>query len=153
MKRWSVISTCLVLLTSSAGLAEPAQHKPDFSGTWVLDASSTGLNALGSVRATALVQKQTASQLTVESRAGDRPETATYDLSGNESLHKLPGGLEVKSKTTWEGPSLVTRSARASGEQMTAIRSLSADGKVMTLELTTTTGRGDAKQKLVYRKQ
>jgi hypothetical protein len=54
------------------------------------------------------------------------------------------------------GATLVTTSAMATGGmnvEQSDVRSLSADGKVMTIDVTRNTARGDVRQKLVYNKQ
>jgi len=151
----------LVLGLLIPGLAA-AQAKPDFSGTWALDVakSDMGMGRAGraatAMRTVTLVLRQTKTQLSIERRAGDRPETAVYKLDGSESVNQLPNGGEVKSTTTWAGATLVTKSVTVIGGvtvETNDVRSLSADGKVMTLDNTRHTGRGEVKQKLVYNKQ
>ena len=51
---------------------------------------------------------------------------------------------------------LLTMSIMSTGEGTTEIsdvRSLSADGKVMTIDVTRKTDRGDVKQKLIYNRE
>jgi hypothetical protein len=103
-----------------------------------------------------LVIRQTPATLAIDRKAGERTETATFKLDGSESVNKAPGGQDVKSTSRWSGSTLVTKSTM-SREGMTSevsdVRSLSANGKVMTLDVTRKTARGDVKQKLIYNRQ
>ena len=159
MKRFIVFALFLSVFMSGPAIA---QLKPDFSGTWVLDLakSDMGMGRVGAAapgaRTVTLVITQTAARLSVERRSGPRPETAIYNLDGSESVNKLPSGNEVKSATKWVGATLATKSAMAIGDmrvETSDVRSLSADGKVMTIEVNRSTARGDVKQRLVFHKQ
>jgi hypothetical protein len=136
-----------------------AQAEPDFSGTWALDAAKSDMGmgrAATAMRTVTLVIRQTKTRVFIERRTGDRPEIAVYNLDGSESVNQLPNGGEVKSTTTWAGATLVTKSVMATGGvtvETSDVRSLSANGKVMTLDGTRHTGRGEVKQKLIYNKQ
>ena len=156
MMRRVVLALVLALLIPRLAAG---QAKPDFSGTWALDAAKSDMGmgraatAMGTV---ILVIRQTKTRVFIERRAGDRPETAVYKLDGSESVNQLPNGGEVKSTTTWAGATLVTKSVMATGGvtvETHDVRSLSANGKVMTLDGTRHTGRGEVKQKLVYNRE
>jgi hypothetical protein len=158
MKRLLVFSLFLAVIVASMAVAQP---KPDFTGTWVLDPAKSDMgmgraDAAPGARTVTLAIKQTAAQLSVERKVGDRAETAVYKLDGSESVNKLPSGSDVKSTTKWVGATLVTKSVMAMGDanvETNDVRSLGADGKVMTIDVTRQTPRGEVKQKLVYNKQ
>jgi hypothetical protein len=162
MKHAAVIIICIILAFSGSAFA---LGKPDFTGTWTLDAiksdmGQAGLNAMaarGKGRKVTLVIKQTPAILTSESVLDGRVvETAIFKLDGSESVNKSPSGQDIKSTYRWSGSTLVTKSIMVMKEgtsEMSAVRSLSADGKVMTIDLTRKTPRGDVKQKLIYNKQ
>jgi hypothetical protein len=159
MKRLLVFSLFLALFISGVAVAQP---KPDFSGTWVLDPAKSDMGmartgaAAPAARTVTLVIKQTAAQLSVERHVGDRAETAVFKLDGSESVNKAPSGSDIKSTTKWVGTTLVTKSMMMVGEanvESNDVRSLSADGKVMTIDVTRQTPRGEVKQKLLYNKQ
>jgi hypothetical protein len=134
-----------------------AQGRPDFSGTWVLDAAKSdmggGQRPRGSVT---IVVKQTSGSLSIERNVGSRPETAVLKLDGSESVNRLPSGAEKKSRARWTGSTL-TSDGVANTQGGTAktqeVWSLSADGKVMTLDVTLQSSTGEKKQKLVYNRQ
>ncbi len=102
---------------------------------------------------------QTDKQL-VETRStpnGDR--VSTYNLDGTESVNSTGRG-ESKSKAHWDGSSLVietTSTFNGQNGEMTItskeVRTLSADGKMMTVTATRTTPNGETTTKRVYDKQ
>ncbi len=157
MKRVIFVTTLAVfILTHHAS----ALGTPDFSGTWVLDSvsdmgagSGAGNFAKGKV---SIVIRQTKTTFSVDRKAGDRIETAVHKLDGSESVNKLPSGKEKKSTSAWVGATLVIKSMTDMGEMKvpsTELFSLSPDGKVMTVESTIQTPRGETKRKLTYNKQ
>jgi hypothetical protein len=138
-----------------------AQGKPDFSGTWTLDTAKSDMgqgraSAQAPTRTVTVVIKQTPGALVIDRKAGERVETATLKLDGSESINKSPSGQDIKSTSQWVGSTLVTKSMMATGEgtaETSDVRSLSADGKVMTIDMTRKTPRGDVRQKLIYNRQ
>ena len=130
----------LIVFALAAAVVLPfsarAQGKTDFSGTWTLDASKSdpGRGGGGGGRGPAgpVVIKQTATEITVG--------TATYKLDGSESVNQMQGRggtIEAKSKAHWDGAKLVidtTRDMGGNAVTSTEVRSLSADGKEMTVE-------------------
>jgi len=133
--------------------AARAQTKADFSGTWTLDAAKSdpppqGRGGGGGGRGPAgpLEIKQTAAEITIG--------PATYKLDGSESINEGRGG-QAKSKAHWDGAKLVIETARDfQGMAITSkeVRSLSADGKEMTVETAISTPQGDQNRKQVYTK-
>ena len=128
----------LVLIAFAAAVILPfsarAQMKTDFSGTWTLDATKSdapgGRGGRGPQGPVTI--KQTASEIVIGQ--------ATYKLDGSESVNQLQGrgGMtEAKSKAHWDGTKLVIETTRDIGGNSvtsTETRSLSADGKEMTVE-------------------
>jgi hypothetical protein len=132
--------------------AARAQTKTDFSGTWTLDAARSdapmGRGGAGGGRGPAgpLVIKQTATEIVIG--------PATYKLDGSESINEGRGGA-AKSKAKWDGAKLVIETSRdIQGMSITTkeVRSLSADGKDMTVETAVSTPQGDVNHKQVYTK-
>ncbi len=128
----------LVLIAFAAAVVLPfsarAQTKTDLSGTWTLDATKSdapgGRGGRGPQGPVTI--KQTASEIVIGQ--------ATYKLDGSESVNQLQGrgGMtEAKSKAHWDGAKLVIDTTRDIGGNTvtsTETRSLSADGKEMTVE-------------------
>ena len=158
----ALLAVAVALAAAGVSLA---QDKPDFSGTWVLNMEKSNLGAGRPVtvpggRTVTLVVKQTAAEMSIERQTGTQKDTAVYKLDGSECTNKLPGGSEVKSTTTWSGATLATKSKAIINaptgpitSEISDVRSLSADGQVMTIDATRQTAQGEVKQKLVYDKQ
>lgn len=79
-----------------------------------------------------------------------------YTTDGKKVENPGFGGRKVESKTQWKKNHLVTTS-KSEGPmgpvQTTEDRSLSEDGKTMTIELTTRSAQMDWKRKLVYERE
>lgn len=127
-----------------AGLlvATLAQAAPDFSGTWVLN-TDKGSN-LGMVKAVkeTVVISQTPEKLeatfssTFMMKTTER--TIRYDLGGGAVQNEGAMGEVAETVATWDGDQLVVRwtsegAVRGSKVVKTETRTLSADGKTMTV--------------------
>jgi len=157
MKRMAFVTVLLALAIAQYTFA---LGTPDFSGTWVLDTAKSGIGAARgssdrpSMGTVTIVMKQTKTTLSIDRKTGNRVETAVHKLDGTESINKLPSGKDVKSTSAWVGSTLVTKSLMyGMTVPTTMVHSLSADGKVMTIEVTTHTPNGENKRKLIYNKQ
>jgi len=157
MKRVTVFIIFITLAFSGSAFA---LGKPDFSGTWTLDMakSDMGQGRPGAPAAKVTLEiKQTPAILAITRKVGERSETATEKLDGSDSINKSPSGQDIKSTNRWEGSTLVTKSVMSTGQgivESTFLRSLSADGKVMTIDTTMKTPNGNVKKmKLIYNKQ
>jgi hypothetical protein len=137
-------------------------QKPDFSGTWTLDAEASGMaagggggggrggGALGNGPSTV---KQTADAITIERTMGENKVTLTYKLDGTESKNTMMGrgGAPMESVSTakWDGGKLIITSKQDMGGQaVETTQTWSLAGSVLTVE--STGGRGP--QKRVYKK-
>ena len=157
MKRAAVFVIFITLAFSGSVFA---LGKPDFSGTWTLDMAKSDMGqarprALAAAEVT-IVIKQTPAVIATTRKVGERPETATEKLDGSESVNKSPSGQDIRSTNRWEGPTLVTKSLMSTGQgtvESTFVRSLSSDGKVMTIDTTMKTPNGINTKKLIYNKQ
>ncbi|MBZ5555849.1 MAG: hypothetical protein LAO77_01105 [Acidobacteriia bacterium] len=156
MKRvLSLALACAVILPFAAR----AQGKTDFSGTWTLDPSKSDApmgrgGRGGGAAAGPITITQTASQLT--QKRGE--QTLTYTLDGSESKNQVQGrgGMQdVTSKAHWDGAKLIVETTRDMGGMSITTketRSLSADGKEMTIENAISTPQGDLNTKQVFTK-
>ena len=122
-----------MVLALAAPLDAQAQARPDFSGTWVLDAakSDQGGAGRGAGRGPAapVVIKQTATEITVGA--------ITVKLDGTPTEFQGRGGAAQKVTVKWDGSRLVstiTGDFQGRAYTTTQTRSLSADGTVMTVE-------------------
>jgi hypothetical protein len=142
-------------------------QKPDFSGTWTLDAEASGMaagggapggggggggrggGALGNGPATV---KQTADTLTVERTMGENKVTTTYKLDGTESKNTMTTGrgtFESTSTAKFDGATLtiVTKQDMGNGPMETTQKWSLAGGN---LTVESTNARGTTKR--VYKK-
>ena len=176
----------VLLLLVVAALAVPAvvfaQAKPDFSGTWTLDAAKSdpppqrgggggggggaagggggapgggggGAAGGGGGRGGGPVTiTQTATELMIGA--------VTYKLDGSEQTIQLQGRggpQPAKAKARWDdsGKKILIETVReVNGNTITTKeeRSLSADGKEMTVDTTNVTPNGEQKRKTVFTK-
>ena len=171
----------IVMVALAAFVALPAagwaQAKPDFSGSWTMDAAKSdpapargggggggaagaggGGGARGGGRGggggvpMAMTIKQTPATLTIESMAGPNTQTLTYKLDGTESVNTMGQG-EAKSKAVWEGAKLtITTTRDFNGNTITTKDVYSMDGANLVRENTNTTPAGPVTRKVVYTK-
>jgi hypothetical protein len=158
------VTTVAILAVATLSWAQ----RPDFSGTWTLDADASGMAAGGPGRGgggrgggrggmmglgqTASV-KQTADTLTVERTVMDNKLVSTYKLDGSESRNTMMGRggnqTEAVSVAKWDGQTLVlTTKLDMGGQTVESTQRWSLAGNVLTIE--TTGARGT--QKMVYKK-
>ncbi len=147
----------LVLFTTTSLVAQA----PDLSGTWVLDtaksqvvatAGFTGLISAGAP-ATLHITQPANGAVVVESQINEA-HVRIYQPGGQTSTPAGQGGA-VMMTTKWEGRSLVSDGAmKAPNGDTTTLReelSISADGKVLTVRITSTAAE-KAASALVYTK-
>jgi hypothetical protein len=149
-----------------------AAAKPNFAGTWVLDAAkSEGVGGPqgGPAAEETMTIKQDGDKLTVERKIkgqqGERTVNDTYTADGKETDFTMQmRGNETKGKRTakWsaDGNMLEVNDKVSFDTPQGAMSteahnkwSLSADGKTLTVEGTRTSPRGEQKSKRVYVKQ
>jgi hypothetical protein len=162
------VSSIVFALALAMPIAAWAQAKPDFSGTWTMNAEKSdpppqgrgGGGGGGRGPAGPITIKQTGTELSVMSEGRQGPQTLTYKLDGSESTNQMMGrggaATTVKSKAKWDGSSLVIETTQDMGGTpvtSTAKRRLDNDGKDMIVETSTTGGpNGPMTRKVVYTK-
>ena len=129
-----------------------AQSATDFSGTWKMDvARSESAHQAVPIGPVTLVIKQTATELSIETRRSDtdrseiHSETLTYKLDGSESTVAGTDGTPIKSQAHWEGTKLVTGTTRnidGSTITTTYVHSLNPKGTELTVHKTLTVQHG-----------
>jgi len=132
-------TTALLLLLSTTTLAADV----NFSGTWVLNATkSKNLGMMAAMQLTETI-KQDGKALTVTDASTMNGQTQTnethYDLSGKAGSNQDFMGQTNQTISKWEGTQLVTTwtaDGAIAGTKVvrTETRTLSADGKTMTVE-------------------
>ena len=137
-KRMAVVSLLLCLVTVVS-----AQSVPNFSGRWVLNtAKGKNLGMMAALKDTVDIS-QTAKELVIHDTSSfqgrDNTRELRYDLSGKTVSNDGPMGDHNETIAKWVDGKIVatwTRDGAVAGTKsvMTETRSLSADGKTMTLE-------------------
>lgn len=146
-------------------------QKPDFSGSWTVDAEATaaanpaaasgggGARGGGMGGGGPVVIKMTGDALTIERAQGENKIVTTYDLAGKVQENTMAGrqgGAPMVSKYTskWDGNKLVTTIVREgpNGTQ-TSTESRWIDGATMIVEVASTNRDGAAQvRKTIFKK-
>lgn len=155
-KRFSTL-TCVVIF-SAAILAQT----PDFAGTWKLDEAKSqivatagiiGLIPAGAPKTLHITQPANGS-VVIESQVNEA-HVRIY-RPGRETSTPAGQGGAVTMLSKWDGKSLAGEGTmKAPNGDTTSVRevwSLSADGKTLTMAVTTTTVAGKASSTLIYSK-
>ena len=170
MKRVLTLAALAVLLGAPA--ATVSAQGTDFSGTWNLDRDSSelpqgrggggrgggGRGGRGRLMAETLVITQTAASVTVEQQSDGQSRSIEYALDGSETTVQQGNGTLTVS-ASWDGATLVTEGTQSieTGRgnftlDLTERRTLSSDGRTLTIETTRGTPRGSQTFRLVYQK-
>ncbi|MGE0552966.1 MAG: hypothetical protein AB7R55_06020 [Gemmatimonadales bacterium] len=162
--------TLSLMLAVSLLPAPVAGQAPDFSGHWKLNPEQSdappargggagGRRGMG-MMPTELHVRQSKDQLTIDQQLAGEDRRLVYHLDGKESRNPGMRNSEVVSHARLDaGSLLIEGSMTFEGPNGTMkidskeVRTLSADGKTMTVVITTTTPRGEMTRKLVYDKQ
>jgi hypothetical protein len=160
-----------VLLLFFGAVALGQDTKPNFTGDWTLDREKSEMGepgpgagggggrgrgmGMGSF-SIAHDGDMVVVKRKMEFQGQERSFESRYTTDGQENVNEGFRGSSVKSKTRWEGSKLVTESVMdtPNGTRETKeIRSLSADGKTMTVEITSKGAFGEGTRKMVYSKK
>jgi hypothetical protein len=161
MTRKSVLVVLLAFVLAVPAMA--IAQTPNFSGKWSQDMEKSdpppqGGGGRGPAGPQSYTITQTAADMTIERETPNGAMKSVYKLDGSESVNPGGRGGEVKSKTTWDGAKLVTKSVQTMNMQgndvtieSTETRSLEADG-TMTVVTVRKTPNGETTRKLVFKK-
>lgn len=146
-----------LLLLAFAAFAQDA--KPNFSGTWKLDAAKSDFGPIPppDSRTDTIDHKEPVvkESVAMATGQGDMQWDITFTTDGKDSKNEVMGS-EMTSNAHWDGSALVVDSkANFGGSDMTIhdSRVLSADGKTMTRTAHIAGPMGEGDQKLVFEKQ
>lgn len=141
--RSSIIRAVLGAALAGAAVLAQAAGSPDFTGTWLINpAKSENLGMMAQIKQTIGI-KQTAKEMTLAETSdfqGQKSErTVRYDLKGAAVMNEGAMGGTSETVAQWNAGKLVvtwtTEGAVAGTKNVrTESRSLSADGKTMTVE-------------------
>src|SRR5271157_5034708 len=107
MFRKAVLAT--LALAACAALAA-AQSKPNFSGTWKMNAAKSDFGPIpGPDSRTDIIEQSDAAIKegvdAVGGPQGDQKYSLTYNLDGSETVNSPAPGIDIKNTAKWDGPS------------------------------------------------
>lgn len=143
-----------------AGRSGTVAERPNFSGTWRLDAEASdvtspdGLAGLGAPAPENLYITQARNGALILSSRVNGAQPRNYIIGGENPL-PAPGGEDARMtmSSRWEGRNLVNEgSGEVAGDPLVVreVMSLSPDGRTLRLEITTTVAGTEATNTLVY---
>ncbi len=143
-----------------AGRSGTVAERPNFSGTWRLDAEASdvtspdGLAGLGAPAPENLYITQARNGALILSSRVNGAQPRNYIIGGENPL-PAPGGEDARMtmSSRWEGRNLVNEgSGEVAGDPLVVreVMSLSPDGQTLRLEITTTVAGTEATNTLVY---
>lgn len=120
--------------------------KTDFSGTWEMDTKrSESAHSGATTVPVTLVIKQTANDLSIETRQNAQTETIVYKLDGSEVEKPAQDNGPFQWRARWEGPKLVTETHRNINGVTVSVKeilSLDSKAKELTVDRTLTVQHG-----------
>jgi hypothetical protein len=153
----------LLPMLALAGLSATlmmAADKPDFSGSWKMNATKSDFGPMPAPDKLDWTVKHADPKLTYSVVSAGGPQgDATYDLTyttdGKDSVNKVRD-TEVKRVAAWDGSKLVIKSKReVQGMEISLVETwtLSDDGKTLTIVRNASTPQGDFTLTTVMDKQ
>lgn len=157
MKRRIVLG---VLMMMAAAMAA---DKPDFTGTWKLDAAKSDFGQMPAPEKMERVIDHKDPSIKIKTTQstpnGDRTTDTAYTLDGKEQKQESPRGV-IMYTPKWEGSIVVIDSKRTMNVQGQTVEitgverwSLSEDGKTMTVDSKMVAPMGELTMKAVFAKQ
>lgn len=136
----TVISAALICFAVTTTFAV---RRPDFSGTWIINPEkSRSIGMMADMKMTQTIE-QSSSVLDVTSdttlQSNNQQMKTHYDLTGKPVINDSPMAGPSETITKWDGDKIVTTWTSKGAVQgtktvRTETRSLSPDGKTMTVE-------------------
>jgi hypothetical protein len=152
------LMSTLFVIAAAANMAV-AGDKPDFSGSWKMDADKSQFGPIPAPTSMTCKISHKDPDLSIEQQQsgaqGDQTMSFKYSTDGKETTNSLMGN-DVKSKAAWEGKVLVVKSSLDAGGtevKLTSKYSLSDDGKTLTQALSISAPQGDFDMTYVLVKQ
>ena len=155
MKRPTPTFLLLALAIFSMAFLVHAQNKPNFSGTWKMNAAKTKFEQGGPNALTIKFDQQGPNLnevLTIGNDGGERTANFAYTLDGKESDQQM-GGQQIKATAKLEGESLVIEFKNPQGFTFARKCTLAADGKTLTINVKQVNPNGETNDVVVLDKQ
>lgn len=152
------LMSTLFVIAAATGMALAAD-KPDFSGSWKMDADKSVFGPMPPPTSmTRKIDHKDPAMSVEQSQSGpqgDQNTSMKYSTDGTETTNSLMGS-DVKSKAVWEGKTLVITSAANFGGadvKLTDKWALADDGKTLTDVMSISMAQGDFEITFVLVKQ
>ena len=133
---------------------------PNFSGNWKLNAPKSDFGQFPAPSSMTQTVTHEEPKLAVESKQssdmGDFQISAKYTTDGKECVNQGFGGGQTKSVVKWDGDALVIETKGTFGDNEFTMKdrwTLSADGKVLTIQRHIGSAMGELDQKITLDKQ
>ncbi len=157
--RNSALSACMLLSLSALGQSEPV--RPNFSGIWKLDPTSSQFGSVPPPLSAQYVIRHLHATLAFDYTQDASTTRIEITPDIEERMTDEVGELQTWTRAYWEGPELVLESRQryrqpdAGAPPMRWISRwrLSPDRKVLTIERRILAPRGPVEQTLVFRRQ
>ena len=156
MKTVVRFSLAVVLLACLA----VAQDKPSFSGKWVMNSSKSEFGAFPGPdsRTDDIDHKEPKIKVmsATKGQQGERTTERNYTTDGEENTNAGFGGNPMKSKTRWEGKTLVTETKLKFQDNDVEIKDvweLLEEGKVLVIKRDLKSSQGEISQKVHFDKK
>jgi hypothetical protein len=154
-------ASVFAVLFSPAPIVQDA--KPDFSGTWTMDASKSDFGQMPAPQSIVIVieHKEPALKATVTQKTSEGEMTSTRNLTtdGKENkntVRTMEGEQPITSTSKWDGKVLATAFSLTIQNMAISVNEsweLAPDGKTLTATREFATDQGSFAQKVVYTKQ
>jgi hypothetical protein len=148
----------LILLALALGLAQ-AQAKPNFSGTWKMNAAKSEFGPMPAPDSRtdkiSHADPSLKDTVTQSGQQGEMTSDLSYSTDGKETTNTIRGN-EFKSTVKWDGDELVIDNKGSfNGQDVTLSDrwSLSEDGKTITIKRHAVSPMGEMDQKILLEKQ
>jgi|SRR5580700_11374196 hypothetical protein len=147
-----------VLLAAAFGMLQ-AQAKPNFSGSWKLNAGKSNFGAMPAPDSRSDTITHADPDLTdsfaQKGQNGEVTADLKYSTDGKETINSVHGN-QIKCTAQWEGEELVIDGKTAFNGADVTLKdrwSLSGDGKTLTIQRHVNSPMGETDQKIVLEKQ
>jgi hypothetical protein len=137
-----------------------AQARPNFTGTWKMDVPASDFGPMPAPeRTTVKVAHQDPEfkvNVTQVNQQGETVHEIAYTTDGKENTNTLNGTIELRSTSRWDGDFLVIDAKGNTGDREFTMKdrwALSEEGKTLTIERVLASSQGEAKMKMIFRKQ
>ena len=142
----------LVLLVFLFGALLTANAAPNLSGKWKFNKDKSDMGAQSNIGSLVWEIDHKEPKISIRIAQDELDLAISYFTDGREGTGTGFGDAEPKGRAEWKGDKLQTKVDM--GEQkISSSWSLSADGKVLTIERVREAAMGNLKQKMVFEKQ